>query len=610
MSLQDAGITKQKHPILSKLEAGLVPQTSGIYKMLGEGGKVLYVGKAKNLVNRLKSYMQKNGLDSKTKRLLSLVKDLEIITTQTESQALTLEASLIKALFPPYNILLKDDKSLPYIAISKGHDYPAVFKYRGKKQAGHLYFGPFGTTASSRQVVFEALDLIQKLFKLRTCTDADFASRKRPCLKHQIKLCTAPCVQKVSKQDYAMQVQACSDFFNAKDDSFKKQLAAKMQAHADNLEFEEAIQIRRQIEMISKVQQRGDLNFADFEDTDVVCIMQNAGVYAVQVFFVRGRMSFGSKIFMPRTQQNSTLSDVLEAFLMQFYTESFIPKEILININLDNLADIANALEAKIINPKLGKKLELVNFTMPNLQNELNLALASKASILQNLQALQAFLNLPRLPQRIDVFDNSHTAGTDFIGAMIVCGQDGFVKKEYRKYNVKNTDTKGGDDYAMMREVMTRRYKNAEPETLPDLVVIDGGKGQLSAVAEAFEAIGCTLPFVCVSKGPDRNAGREKFHTINQTDIELEQGSGLLFYFQNIRDEAHRFAISTHRAKRAKSFVKSRLDDIEGIGAKRKKLLLEHFGSVDGIKKAHPQDLAKVSGVSRTLAQKILETIA
>jgi len=336
--------------------------------------------------------------------------------------------------------------------------------------------------------------------------------------------------------------------------------------------------------------------------------MLKNNVCAVQIFFVRNSMSFGSKVFFPQVQENSTTNQIMEAFLMQFYESNQIPKEILINIAIENEKAIQEALGVRIHNPKLGKKYDLLKFTISNLESELEKQINSKSKIMQNLTELKEFLNLNSLPKRIDVFDNSHNAGTDFIGAMIVCGQDGFLKKEYRKYNVKYNETKAGDDYAMMREVMRRRYSKIEPESKPDLIVIDGGKGQLSAVAGVFEEIGCNIPFICISKGLDRNAGKEKFHTLSFTDLELKYNSSLLFYFQNIRDEAHRFAISTHRLKRSKSFIKSQIDEIDGVGLRRKKLLLEHFGSVANIKSAKVEDLSKVNGISKSLAQQIYDS--
>ncbi len=594
-----------EHVVQAKLLKGIIPKSSGIYKMLGDEGRILYIGKAKNLFNRLKSYMQFSNLDTKTSRMISLVVDVEIITTQTEAEALILEASLIKAFFPPYNILLKDDRSLPFIALDLAHEFPSIFKYRGKKQSKIMYFGPFG----SSDVVFEIIDLVQKIFKLRTCSDSEFKSRKRACIKHQIKLCSAPCVNKVGKEDYASKVTKCINFFNAKDDSFKKDIVQQMNIHAEKMEFEEAILLRNTLEMVAKIQQKGDINFANFEDTDVVCVMLKNNVCAVQIFFVRNSMSFGSKVFFPQVQENSTTNQIMEAFLMQFYESNQIPKEILINIAIENEKAIQEALGVRIHNPKLGKKYDLLKFTISNLESELEKQINSKSKIMQNLTELKEFLNLNSLPKRIDVFDNSHNAGTDFIGAMIVCGQDGFLKKEYRKYNVKYNETKAGDDYAMMREVMRRRYSKIEPESKPDLIVIDGGKGQLSAVAGVFEEIGCNIPFICISKGLDRNAGKEKFHTLSFTDLELKYNSSLLFYFQNIRDEAHRFAISTHRLKRSKSFIKSQIDEIDGVGLRRKKLLLEHFGSVANIKSAKIEDLSKVNGISKSLAQQIYDSL-
>jgi len=647
------------HIIEQKIRAGLVSQSSGVYKMLGEGGKVLYVGKAKNLVNRLKSYLQyaevgedgvgvplplqncnevgvpsplgeggekifKNitanpppaggvghqplltiNFSPKTKRLVSLVRDLEIITTATEAEALILEASLIKALFPPYNILLKDDKTMPYIVLNTAHAFAGAYQHRGKKLAGNKYFGPYGGS----ETVYETIDLMQKLFQIRTCSDSEFKNRTRPCLKYQIKMCSAPCVGKVSELGYNLQIQKVSDFLSGKNNELKNELAKQMNEASQREDFEMAINLRNKIEFLAKIQRKGDINFSDFEDTDTITIAADAQTFAVQVFFIRNGFSFGSKIFFPRTFDDSTEGQVLEAFIAQFYSENDPPREILTNIQLEDTfaANIQQALKCKILNPKLGKKADLVAFTLPNLQNELNKNLSSKTKIMQNLVLLKDFLSLSDIPKRIDVFDNSHNQGTDFIGAMIVAGQDGFIKKEYRKYNVKYSSTKGGDDFAMMYEVMMRRYSKLTDENKPDLIVIDGGKGQMSSVMQAFLELSLSIPFVCVSKGPDRNAGNELFHTPNWQDRPLPKGSPLMFYMQNIRDEAHRFAIGTHRDKRSKTFVKSRLDELAGIGKKRKKQLLEHFGSLENLKKAKTSDICKIDGFSKALAEKVLE---
>jgi excinuclease ABC subunit C len=627
-------LTKQNHPISIKIKQGLVPTTSGVYKMLGEAGKVLYVGKAKNLLNRLKSYLQYCNIEGdyggenyiydskfspKTKRLISLVKNIEIITTSSESHALILEASLIKALFPPYNILLKDGKSLPYIALSNFYNqnfestnqksnpknFPLLFQHRGKKSSENKYFGPYGGS----DIIFETIDLIQKLFNLRTCSDNEFKTRSRPCLKYQIKMCSAPCVAKISPAEYKESVKKASDFLSGKNNDLKNDLITKMNTCSENLDYEGAIGYRNKIQALSKIQKKGDLSFSDFVDTDVVCILQIDGVFGVQVFYIKNGFSFGSNVFFPKAMDGDTKEDVLEAFLTQFYYENDKPKEILLNISLDNefCDDFYNGIGCKLLHPKLGKKLELVNFTLSNLTNEITKHNNAKSKNMQNLILLKNFLDLEDIPKRIDVFDNSHTQGKDFIGAMIVATQDGFNKKEYRKYNVKFDTTKPGDDFAMIYEVLTRRYSSMTESNKPDLVVVDGGKGQMTMLKKAFEDLGIDLPFVCISKGVDRNAGNELFHTKNWTDRPLEKNSPLMFYMQNIRDEAHRFAIKTHREKRSKSFLKSEIDNIQSLGKKRKKDLLEHFGSVELLKKASIDDLKKVQGISSELATRIVK---
>jgi excinuclease ABC subunit C len=451
---------------------------------------------------------------------------------------------------------------------------------------------------------------------VRTCSDAEFKSRKRPCLKHQIKLCSAPCTGLISKQDYNLKIKDAIAFLSGKSLEVKNALIKQMNQLSDELKFEEAIATRNKIELITKIQGKGEVNFTEYKNTDVVCIHRVAETVGVQVFFLRDGMSFGSKVFFPSVRsivsdniEDISLSEVLEAFLMQFYCENQVPEEILLNHEITNIKNIEIAISnTKILTPKKGLKLDLVNFTLTNLLNQIEKELLAKAKTSENLHKLKETFNLPKIPQKIEVFDNSHISGSNFIGAMIVAGPEGFIKKEYRKYNAKFDTTKAGDDYAMMAEVMKRRYKSAPAETLPDLILIDGGIGQLSVVKKTFDEIGITVPFICISKGPNRNAGEEKFHTpLGLTNFSLPKNSSLLFYLQNLRDEVHRFAIGTYRKRHQKSFLSSSIDDIKGIGKARKKALLNHFGSFELIKKAKPEDLMKVSGISKEIAMQMSE---
>lgn len=589
------------------------PQKPGIYKMIGAEDKILYIGKAKNLPNRLTNYTDVLNLSNRIRQMVYSIQKVEYVITQTEQDALILEASLIRSHNPPFNILLKDDKSLPYIAISSKNPYPQIFKYRGKKQKDVQYFGPFGGTQAAEEVI----NIVQKLFMLRTCADTEFSRRTRPCLEYGIKRCTAPCVNKVTKEQYTSQVQNAVQFLSGKLTEIQQELSRQMDALAQNMQFEEAIKIRDKIILLTGIQTQKGINFKDFEDTDVICLEHKANLIAVQVFFLRNGMSYGYKnFFFDFDPKISTSQDIFQTFLGQFYENNPLPPTILTNIPLasDQQTQLQQFLEFEvnvkvaIFNPKQGKKLDLVSFTLPNLAESLAKELTHKSTIHQNLVKLKEIFNLPNIPQRIEVFDNSHISGTDFVGVMIVATPEGFLKSDYRKYNASFSQTKAGDDYAMMQEVMQRRYgQNNQSLTQPDLILIDGGKGQMSAVQKVLTYLNVQIPFVCISKGPDRNAGKEKFHMPDRPEFTIDYSSPEMYYLQILRDEAHRFAITTNRNKRLAKTTKSILDQIPNIGSTRKKALLSHFGSVTEIQKASVIDLTKVQGISNALAIHIKE---
>jgi excinuclease ABC subunit C len=590
------------------------PKKPGVYKMIGELDKVLYIGKAKILPNRLKNYLDTKNLTNRIRQMVFLIQKVEYTVTETEADALILEASLIKSTNPPYNILLKDDKSLPYISISAKNQFPGLEKYRGKKQIGYKYFGPFGATL----LAFEAIETASKIFQVRTCSDYEFSIRKRPCLEYQIKRCTAPCVGKVNQADYASQVENLEAFLSGRDNGYLKLLEVKMQDMATNLRFEEASQIRDKIRLIARVQSGDNFTFKDFEDTDIVAVYRQADVVGVQVFFVRNGLSFGAKVFFMRFEDEDTLVAILEAFLMQFYSDNQIPPNILINQDINTLEPIIQALnklsnkKVDVSYPKRGKKLQLLQFTLPNLHQEVENKLKSKSKTSEILYKIKDIFKLDKIPHRIEVFDNSHFSGTEFMGGMIVATQDGFVKNQYRKFNAKSASIAPGDDFGLMEEVMMRRYRDVLKEAeMPDLVLIDGGKGQQTAVKKAFEKLGLIgkIPFVCISKGPDRNAGREKFHLLGHPEFQLEPEDPVLYYLQQLRDEAHRFVINAGRNKRVKNVSNSALDKIEGIGKIRKQKLLQKYGSAKAVKQVSPDELSRFLKISPDVANKILDNL-
>lgn len=598
--------------VISKAVKSL-PLTPGVYRMISENGEALYVGKAKALKKRVMSYTNFEALPIRLQRMVSQTASMEFINTHTEAEALLLESNLIKKLQPRYNILLRDNKSFPYILLRGDHDFPQILKHRGKQKNNGVYYGPFASAGD----VNRTLAVLQRAFLLRNCSDNYFAQRERPCLQYHIKRCTAPCVGKVSKEDYATQVQGAKDFMDGKSRAVQNRLSKAMQKCSEAMEYEDAALYRDRIKALTGIQARQDIN-VDVGDADIIALAQDQGKSCVQVFFFRSGRNLGNKAYFPRHDASEEQGTILAAFLAQFYQSKPVPKHILLSQTLEEkelleeaLGDIVNH-KVTIQIPQRGQRKRLIDFVAKNASEALQRNLASAMSQAKILDDLAKTFDMEEPPQRIEVYDNSHISGTNMVGAMIVAGEEGFIKNAYRKFNIKQA--KASDDYGMMREVMLRRFKrmiteNTSEDLWPDLVLIDGGQGQYNVCKEVLEDLGVLdrLTLVAIAKGPDRNAGREKFFMEGRSEFQLSVNDPVLYYLQNLRDEAHRFAIGSHRAKRKKDIVASPLDGIEGIGAKRKKALLLHFGSGKAVSAAGIDDLEKVEGISRELARKIYE---
>lgn len=587
----------------------LLPLKPGVYRMISDEDEVLYVGKAKAIKKRVTSYTHFDRLPNRLKAMVSLTRRMEFITTHTEAEALLLEANLIKQLKPRFNILLRDDKSFPYILLREDHDYPQLVKYRGQRKRDGTYFGPFPSAGD----VNRTLSILQKVFLLRNCPDTVFHGRSRPCLQYHIKRCSAPCVDLVSKDEYAEQVRGAQNFMEGKSRAVQDELTAAMEQASEEMNYEAAAQYRNRIRALTSIQARQDVNL-DVGEADVIAIVQDKGVSCVQVFFYRGGRNLGNRSYFPRHSKEEELSDILSAFIAQFYHSKAAPKQIVINQYLVERALFEEALsdaaghKVNILYPQRGKFKRAISFVQDNALQALERHLALSATRLKLRQGVADLFGLDDLPSRIEVYDNSHISGTDMVGAMIVEGEEGFEKNAYRKFNIREADK--ADDYGMMREVLSRRFKHGlESEHWPDLLLIDGGLGQLSAVKDALQELGVwnDLNVVAIAKGPDRDAGREKFFIDGQAMFQLPINDPVLHYLQRLRDEAHRFAIGAHRTKRAQKISASPLDNVPGIGAKRKKALLLHFGSAKAVSRAGVDDLAKVEGVSQSLAQKIYD---
>lgn len=613
-----------------KEQVKTLPARPGVYRMINATGDVLYVGKAKSLAARVVQYTQINRMPRRLQRMVAQTRSLVIVTTQTEAEALLLEANMIKRFRPPYNVLLRDDKSFPYIYLREDHDFAQINKHRGTKKGGGVFYGPF----ASASAVNRTLNTLQKVFLLRSCTDSFFHNRSRPCLLYQIKRCSAPCTERISKDDYKNLVSDAKAFLSGRSQDIQKQLSTKMQMAAEQLDFEAAARMRDRLRSLTYIQQEQSLNADGTGDADIIAIAEKSGITCIQIFFIRGGQNWGNRAVFPRHDKSETIEDVLTAFIGQFYEDKPAPKRILLDRSLPEQNLLAEALSTRcdfrvsVETPQRGQLVQVVATASRNAVEALDRKLAESASQARHLEAIADVFDLPRVPERIEVYDNSHIQGTNAIGAMIVAGPDGFIKNAYRKYNIRSTEFTPGDDFGMMKEVLTRRLGRladvnppttetdedasghetmpAASETYPDLLLIDGGRGQLNVVLAVMRDLGIEdISVIGVAKGPDRNAGRETFYLPNGKELTLEPNTPALFFLQRLRDEAHRFAIGTHRQKRAKAMEANPLDDVPGIGPSRKKALLMHFGSARSVKQAGLADLRKVEGISAAMAKAI-----
>jgi excinuclease ABC subunit C len=593
-----------------------LPARPGVYRMQDAKGDVLYVGKARVLKNRVTNYTQVAKLPKRLQRMISQTRSMTIVTTRTEAEALLLEAQLIKRFRPAYNVLLRDDKSFPFILLREDHAFPRVQKHRGARRAKGQYFGPFASAGS----VTSTLNALQKLFLLRSCSDSFFANRSRPCLLYQIRRCSAPCVGRISEADYADLVADAKLFLAGKSTGVQARLGKQMAEAAEKKDFELAAVYRDRLRALTYVQGSQTVHAEGLGDGDIFALACKAGQMCIQAFFIRGGQNWGHRSFFPAHTNDVPEAEVLSGFLMQFYEEVPPPRRILVDRELPEAELIAEALseraerKVEIARPVRGDRRKLIDQAKRNAEEALERRMAESTTTGKLLGELAEVFELPDVPKRIEVYDNSHIMGTNATGAMIVAGPEGFRKNSYRKFNIKSGITPG-DDFGMMREVLERRFARLEKDDpdrssgeWPDLLLIDGGKGQLSAVGEILENAGVhDVPVVGVAKGPDRNAGREVFHLPGGREVTFPPNSALLFYLQRLRDEAHRFAIGTHRAKRAKSLTTSTLDEVPGIGPNRKRALLMHFGTARAVKGAALDDLQRAPGISKAMALQIYD---
>lgn len=591
---------KQGLEILKK-HIKVAPEKPGVYRMIGADEKVLYVGKAKNIKKRIVAYSHIDKLPYRLQRMVSEIRRMEFIIVENEAKALLMENELIKRLEPRYNILLKDDKTFPHLVIDVESEFPSLRKYRGKRNDKSKYFGPFASVLAVNNV----LDTVQKAFLLRSCRDNVFKNRERPCLMYQIKRCSAPCVGRISKEDYHKLVREAVDFLDGKNTKIQAELSEKMQEASDRQDYEQALVFRDRIRALTNVQTGTMVEYATISSCDIVAIARKNDVVCIQVFFIRSGQNCGNVPYFPKQTQGAEDGEILEAFLGSFYSEHIPPKEVIVSQPLENGEFLEEALGTHINTYQKGAKAKLLSNVLDNAYASIDRKMAMEASVKSNLEEMQRVFDLPRLPQRIEIYDNSHIQGSYAIGAMVVATPEGFDKKSYRTFNIKNSEITN-DDFAMMKEVLTRRFNRMAPENRPDVILLDGGLGQLHAVHEALKDFDLTgISIIAISKGPERNAGKEFYHQLGKESFALPFQSPIAFYLQNLRDESHRFAIGTHRKKRAKSITKSRLDEVEGIGAKRKRDLLNYFGSVEEISQAGIKDIEKVGGISKKTAEKI-----
>ena len=600
----------------------IAPEAPGVYRMLDENDVVLYVGKAKNIKKRIVAYSHFDKLPVRLQRMVSQIKRMEFIIVENEAKALLMENELIKELEPKYNILLKDDKTFPHLVIDVTSKFPSLRKYRGKRQDKNKYFGPFASVTAVNSV----LDIVQKAFLLRSCRDGVFNNRQRPCLMYQIKRCSAPCVGKISEEDYKLLVKEAIDFLEGKNTKLQEELSQKMNEASERLDYETALVLRDRIRALASVQRGNNVEYADIKSVDMIAFARKNNLVCIQVFFIRSGQNCGNAPYFPKQIEGADDNEILEAFLSSFYASHIPPKEIVLSQEIENKEFLEEALSTRINTYQKGNKAHIINMVKANAEASIDRKIAEQASVKSNLEEMVKWFGLPRIPQRIEIYDNSHNQGTFAIGAMVVATPDGFDKKSYRQFNIRENDLNhqpeasasaqnaatqpqkiiNQDDFLMMKEVLLRRFARMTPENKPDVILLDGGLGQLHAVHEALKDFDLSgIAIIAISKGPDRNAGKEFYHQLGKESFSLPFQSPIAFYLQNLRDEAHRFAIGTHRARRAKSISKSRLDEIEGIGARRKRDLLNYFGSVEEISQSSVKDLQKVEGISKKTAEKI-----
>jgi excinuclease ABC subunit C len=601
-----------------------LPQSPGVYRMLDADGEVMYVGKARNLKARVTNYTRPDGLEVRLQRMIAATHSMEFVRTETESEALLLEANLIKRLKPRFNVLLRDDKTFPYILIKTEHEAPEILKHRGTRRQKGYYFGPFASAVAVKRTITS----LQKAFLLRSCSDSFYAARTRPCLLHQIKRCSAPCTREISIPDYQELVGEAHSFLSGRSKAVQTHLQTEMNEAARALDFERAALLRDRLSALALIQSQGDVTSRSVEEADVFAINQDSGQFCVQVFFFRAFQNWGNYAFRPRADSSLSEPEVLEAFLSQFYESRMPPKLVLLSHQLAEHALLEEALSTRagskvsVLTPQRGEKRDLVNHALVNAKEALSRQLAEGSTQRTLLEGVAECFGLDEPPRRIEVYDNSHISGTNAVGAMIVAGEEGLSKKHYRTYNIKNTELTPGDDFGMMREVLTRRFSRLAAESAPDaeddqssmpdwpdVVFIDGGQGQLNAVREVIAELNLQkeVIFIGIAKGEERDAGREKFFMEGKQPFMLPHRDPVLYYVQRLRDEAHRFAIGTHRAKRKKEAIKNPLDEIEGIGPTRKRALLNHFGSAKAVGRASFADLASVPGISGQMAQLVYD---
>jgi len=597
-----------------------LPKSPGVYRMIGSTGKVLYVGKAKALRRRVASYCKPARLSPRHAKMVAETASMEFITTHTEAEALLLEANLIKKLKPRYNILLRDDKSFPYILIRGDHTWARIMKHRGARNQKGEYFGPFASAGA----VNRTLAALERAFPLRSCSDGIFANRTRPCLQHQIRRCAAPCVGRIPHEEYEAMVQEARDFLAGRSRKVQEKLDEKMRAASARLDYESAAVYRDRIQALTQIQAHQDVVVEGLGETDVIAIHQTGNACCIQIFFFRAGQNLGNHSYFPAQVKHETAEDVLAAFLGQFYDNKPPPKRILLSHEIPHMPLMADALSLKaahgvtLARPLRGGKRKLIAHALANAREALGRRLAESAAQRTLLEGVATAFGLESTPERIEAYDNSHISGTNAVGAMIVAGPAGFLKSAYRKFTIRSAGKGGitpGDDYGMMREMLTRRFSRALKEdpareslAWPDLLLIDGGSGHLRAATETLADLGLSdIPVLAIAKGPDRDAGHERFFQPGKPPFQLKPRDPVLYFLERLRDEVHRFAIGSHRAKRSKAIRQSVLDAISGVGRKRKHALLHHFGSARSVAGAGLKDLEKVEGINRTVAKKIYE---